>query len=253
MALGLLTGAEAADLGHGGMKDYGYSYPAIASPSWYVRIDGGYGVHDAPVMVDGGIHDLTDTSIGGAWTIGGGIGRYFSESVRGDVTVDHRFDADVEGINGQPGQGKRTFGLSSTVALANVYYDFGNRSHFTPYIGAGLGFVHHETSKGTAVGANCGQTCVITGDDNWHVAGALMAGFSVQLTGHRGHAMSHGSIKDVVVESNRGLHLDAGYRFLYLGETTGGRVVCPNDTCKGPTVENIHAHEFRLGLRYDLR
>ena len=68
-----------------------------------------------------------------------------------------------------------------------------------------------------------------------------------------------GGIKDgpVAVDSGRGLYLDVGYRFLYLGETATGPVSLTNTSgtivSRDPTVEDIHAHEFRVGLRYDLR
>ena len=79
---------------------------------------------------------------------------------------------------------------------------------------------------------------MVDGHDDWGVAGALMAGFSSQLRDR--------------------LHFDAGYRFLYLGATTTGAArVTHNGTnvpvSRDPTIEDIHAHEFRMGLRYDIR
>ena len=40
------------------------------------------------------------------------------------------------------------FGVKNMVALANLYYDFDTRSHFTPYLGVGLGFARNTTSAG---------------------------------------------------------------------------------------------------------
>ena len=64
-----------------------------------------------------------------------------------------------------------------------------------------------------------------------------MAGFSVQL--------------------RERMALDAGYRFLYLGETaTGSGSDRQGAVHIVPTIRrssNIHAHEFRVGLRYDFR
>jgi len=71
--------------------------------------------------------------------------------------------------------------------------------------------------------------------------------------------MSAGGIKDgpVAVSAGRNLYLDVGYRFLYLGETATGEVTMNDATgtqvSRDPTVEDIHAHEVRVGLRYDLR
>lgn len=259
LAIGTVSSAGAADLGGysgGGLKDYGYQPQAVAAnPSFYLRLDGGIARHDKPVMVEDGVADLTDTSMGRAWTLGGGIGYYFARNIRGDLTWDHRFKADVSGYRYDVAQltaadchagdplalsqsscyGTRQVGLKSDVFLANLYYDFDCRCHITPYIGAGLGFVRHSVSSGTVVNAS-GVAGDIDGASSTHVAAALMGGFSVQL--------------------RERLALDAGYRFLYLGETaTGpvrdrqGGVTIAND----PTIENIHAHEFRVGLRYDFR
>ena len=84
-----------------------------------------------------------------------------------------------------------------------------------------------------------------------------MAGFSAKLRG--GESVQEGSFKDAPVQgsSGRNLYLDVGYRFLYLGETATGPVTLINTAgtlvSRDPTVEEIHAHEFRVGLRYDLR
>ena len=172
--------------------------------------------------------------------------------------------SDAEGTLADPLatlEGVRRFGLSSTVALANIYYDFDNRSRFTPYVGVGLGFVHHSTKDG-AVDSGCLGTCTATieGNSSWHVAAALMAGVSVNLLGHREQAMT--SIKDAPVyttSAGRALLLDVGYRFLYLGETQTGPVTfncggpCAQTVSDDPTVESVHAHEIRVGLRYNLR
>jgi opacity protein-like surface antigen len=275
MALGavLILGgvsAEAADLygGRGGsLRDYGYTPAMIERPgaSWYVRMDVGVLNFDTPIMQEHGIYDLVDTSIDRAWTLGGGFGTHFTRSVRGELTVDHKFESDVEGrlFNSSATlPGMRKFGLTSTLLLASIYYDFtGFSNRFTPYIGAGLGGVHHRTSAGT-VTSGCGCTGTIASNDDWHVAGALMAGVSVVLRGGEPAVAGGGSIKDapVIVDSGRALRLDLGYRFLYLGEVETGEVRATLNgpptsvvTAKDPTVENIHGHEFRVGLRYDIR
>lgn len=237
--LGGIGGAGAADLYGGSIKDGGYMPAIAASPTWYVRLDGGFAGHDKPVMLEDGIYDLIGTSIGSTWTLGGGIGRYFTQSIRGDITYDHRFEADVKGTNAATPPptfpGIRKFGLESDVILANLYYDFDTRSRFTPYVGVGLGVVHHQTIVGKTIDT-CGTcTSKIKEAGNWDVAGALMAGFSVSL------------------RSN--LYFDAGYRFLYMGETKAGNIIdtAGPEISRGPTVEDIHAHELRFGLRYDIR
>ncbi|MEO1720504.1 MAG: outer membrane beta-barrel protein, partial [Pseudomonadota bacterium] len=238
---------HAADLNFkGSIKDDGAYIPSAQSAArWYVRLDGSYANHDDPILVEQGIDTLTESSIENTWTFGGGIGVYFTDSLRGDLTYERRFEADVRGDLNHPNAtlpGTRKFGLKSDLFLANMYYDFDNRSRFTPYIGAGLGFVRHTTTKGTVESCGC-VTGEIAGKDTWHVAAALMAGAQIKLF--------------------RGLSLDTGYRFLYLGEAETGavsitdRTVSPGVTTGAtevsddPIVEDLHAHEFRIGLRYD--
>jgi opacity protein-like surface antigen len=238
--------ATAADLGNGrggSLKDYGYTPQMATSPaaSWYVRFDVGHARFDDPIMVEDGRFDLTNTAIDETWTLGGGIGMYFSNKWRGDITVSHLFDTDARGTlqAGSSINGERRFGFDSTVVLANIYYDFDRGGRINPYLGLGLGVAHNRTKTGSVSDA-CGCTGTIESGDERHVAAAAMAGVSIALRDR--------------------LHFDAGYRFLYLGEVATGPIratttALPVTTyvSNDPTVENIHAHEFRVGLRYDIR
>ncbi len=226
------TGAAgAADLISGGMKDYGYR-PALAAPaSWYLRLDGGYAIHGEPTITGAGT-TFTRPGIGDTWSFGAGFGRYLSSHLRTDLTVDHRFEADAHGRNVAAGAtfpGTHRFGFESSVLLANLYYDFKRGGGFNPYVGAGLGMANNQTSVGgTQTGGSIGEA------SNWGLAGALMAGFTVTLS--------------------QNLNFDAGYRFLYLGDTKTGDIRNAAGTVvSGPSVDDIHAHEFRFGLRWDVR
>ena len=264
LLVGSASVASAADLGGyrgGSMKDSGYAPQMLQSsgPAWYFRLDAGVARHDNPYMLEDGVAELTGTKMDKTWTLGGGVGYYFNKHVRGDLTYDHRFKSDVQGyrydvsqnqpvgfdcdgnaLNGPQSSchGNRSFGLKSDVFLANLYYDFDCRCGFTPYVGAGLGFVKHKTTAGTVTDTvnGTGITGTVESGSSTHVAAALMTGVSFQV--------------------RERMNIDAGYRFLYLGETAtgavrdnaGGVLIAPD-----PTVEQIHAHEFRVGLRYDFR
>lgn len=245
--IGCVQGASAADLYGGSLKDGPMVMPAPAMPSWYARVDGMYGAFDTPVVTENGIWDLTDSKIGNTWGVGGGVGVYFGRGFRGDVTVEHNFNSDVNTVLADPNSplpGVRTFSLASTYALANLYYDFDMGNRFTPYVGVGLGFTHNETGAGTVTDL-CGCLSGTTsGATENHVAGALMAGVSWKLRDR--------------------LSLDAGYRFLYLGEAQSGPVTATYTAAHGgsaagstisqdPLVDEIHEHQFRFGLRYDIR
>ncbi|MEL6872415.1 MAG: outer membrane beta-barrel protein [Pseudomonadota bacterium] len=241
VAISFSASAVAADLNtksYGSMKDTGYMPAIVTQPSWYVRLDGAYAAYDTPVLVEQGIDTLTESSMDNSFAFGGGFGKYFSNNLRADVTYERRFEADVQGnLNHSSAtlQGTRKFGLESDLFMASLYYDIDRGNRFNPYIGVGLGAVRHKTTAGTVESCNC-TTGEIASAEKWSVAAALMAGFSLKLRSR--------------------LHLDAGYRFLYLGHAetgeitvTGGSVTVSDD----PTVEDIHAHEVRVGLRYDIR
>lgn len=263
--IGTATAAQSADL-YGGVTNDGYyagsmkdTVVAPIGPTWYLRVDGSYASYDTPDMTEDNLFDLTETDIDTTWSIGGGIGKYFSSTIRGDITYEHRFEADAQGnlpdrLVALPGF--RYFGIESDVILANLYYDFDRYGRINPYIGVGLGVTFNKTTQGTVVDCGC-VTGTIEEGDTTHVAAALMAGFTAKIRGgHGGASAGHfGSIKDAPVSIDRGLYLDVGYRFLYLGEAETGPVRANfggPTVSQDPTVDNIHAHEIRVGLRYEI-
>src|SRR5262249_23637396 len=160
---------------------------------------------------------------------------YFSCNIRGDITVDHRFESDMQGFNANPwapNYGMMKWGFESTAVLANVYYDFNPGARITPYIGFGLGSVYNQISAGKGTVAQAagdpaavGPPTTGGGNSNWHVAAAAMTGFVFNLTDR--------------------LKFDTGYRFLYMGATKTGQTANSFGGTGGPiTVDNLHAHEF---------
>ena len=198
-----------------------------------------------------------------AWGIGGGVGMYLFRNIRGDLTWDHSFASDVTGTAGaniigatEAAKGNYIHSKSPykrDLFLANLYYDFDMGGRFTPYVGGGIGFVRNNVGAGTLTQDNTGLSGTVDSHTSTHVAGALMAGFSVQLTG--GHSTACcASVKDapVVVDSGRGLMLDVGDRFLFLGDAKTGDTHFAGHR-RRPVVEDLHAHEVRVGLRYNLQ
>jgi opacity protein-like surface antigen len=254
LILGGTQGALAADLyGGSSLKDAPVMAPMpAASAGWYIRADGGYNWYTNPnLSVDG--FTIENTSLDGAWSVGGGIGRYFGHGFRGDITVDHLFDSGAQGSLYECDcfVGNAKFDFSSTVVLANIYYDFNRGGRFVPYIGAGIGFAHNETSSGT-VETPCGCDATIDKGSSNQFAAAAMAGVSWRIRG--GETTYVGGLKDepVAVSNGHALYLDVGYRFLYLGDVKTGDITWNPGEVVDPEIKNITAHQIRVGLRYDL-
>lgn len=242
LVAGSVASASAADLYGGSIKDGYMPVPTQAPSSWYIRGDVGHARYDRPTMIESGRFDLTGAEIDDQWSVGLGLGYYFSRNVRADLTWDYRFETDARGSVAPPlvnFPGERSFGLKSNVFLANLYYDIDLRSRFTPYVGIGIGFAQNKTTSGSVPdNCACGFTnVVIEGASKWSVAGALMTGVSWNVRDR--------------------LHLDAGYRYLYLGEAHTGIITGTGGLGGGtdgdPVVKDLWAHEFRVGLRYDIR
>ena len=246
------AGAFAADLNGGSIKDSGYMPPmAQRASGLYLRGDFSAGWTDFGSMTEPPAYTLSDARIGNSRYWGGGIGYYFSPNVRGDLTLDGSNTASARGTvhdGVATVQGERQFGVKHLVGLANLYYDFDMRSRFTPYLGVGLGFARNTTTAGSIniIGCDTGPTgapnCAANFDGaaKTNAAGALMAGFSAKL----GDRWS----------------LDAGYRFLYLGDahtgdimiTRAAPVVGAPASTPDPVIHDMYDHQFRVGLRMDV-
>lgn len=251
---GAATSAGAADLGS--LKDD--AMPGeMGTARWYLRADLGYAWFRNPdaseVDLAGNQFDLSGESMDNSWFAGGGIGVYFSDRLRADVTVERiwntQFHANNEGVSAPFAPGDRQFDINSTVVLANLYYDFALHSGFDPYVGAGIGWAHNKAHNGFWTGCTCSGE-IASGDES-DFAWALMAGLTIDLGRHE-----MGSIKDDGMTSDRetGWKLDVGYRYLNFGDVHTGQLINDQQVPVGgdPDVKDMAAHEVRVGLRYDI-
>lgn len=141
------------------------------------------------------------------------------------------------------------FDVSSTVVLANLYYDFNRGGRFIPYIGAGIGYAHNSTSSGTF--SDCVCTTEFDGKSKDNFAAAAMAGVSWRIRGGQTTYVSGMKDEPVAVSSGNALYLDFGYRFLYLGDAETAAYTADTTTSE-EKLKSITAHQLRVGLRYDL-
>ncbi len=225
MLLGMSGMAFSADFDNGrySMKDGDVELSSGHDRQWYVRGDVGYGLNldgevSDSIIAQGLAPAFINTDWDEAWSIGGGIGLYINPRIRLDFTLDYRMNADVFSQLPPPATlplAAFTAEMDSLVGLANVYYDFDFGSRFTPYVGAGIGFVHHSFD---------GED---TNDDDADLAWALMAG--------------------VAVDFGENWKVDVGYRYLDMGDV---KLDDRKGSGKRFLMDEIETHEIRVGVRY---
>lgn len=250
-SLTVISAAQAADLSAPPLA------PAEAEPAsemlewgagWYLRGDLSYS--DTRVgSLDMNGAGLRNVRTSPAWSAGAGVGYKFFDYFRMDVTVDYRTRVGLDS-SGTP----MTCGLQvcdvatntrfrNTLGLVNAYVDLGKYWRITPYVGAGAGlsYNHMGTTFGTVtypVGTIPGTQIIgVNGASKTQFAWALMAGAGIALDNHA--------------------TLDLGYRYVSIGNAASQPYELPivgggaNVAYRGEA-KNLRAHEFRIGLRYQI-
>ncbi len=244
----------------GGMKDSvvvenGMAIPAPVpmeeTATWYIRGDLGFGWHGNSSGSHNALNapNATVSDIDSSLSIGGGIGYYFTQNFRADLTFDHRTKA---GTNGTRIMDMTNNGpdLKSQALLANIYYDFNPSSRFSPYLGGGIGLAFNELNiRGSASNFTDPATGITVSQyalDDHTTEFAAMAAVGV----------------NIALKEN--LFLDIGYRYNYLGESkmtysrtetvpgVGGAAATTTTSTNTLSLGSMDVHELRLGLRYDL-
>ena len=186
-----------------------------------------------------------------------GIGAYITPRLRGDITADFRSQSDLEistnytypspnAGNTINGLVRETFKTNTAVVMVNGYFDILPRGLFTPYVGAGIGFVYNDVARSSyklasevdGVGATVAQTLLANSgkDTSVTLAAALMAGVSF--------AFDHRWV------------LDVGYRAQYLGGDTSSTISIVNPPAapqfSKATMGDHWEHQVRVGVRFNI-
>ncbi len=272
LALTATTQAVAADFGASIKDNYAPSYASPAVGPCYVRGDFGYSASQDPdvkwpvnngVFADNGNGDaivtsdeitstfvtdaVSNVSLDNTWLAEGGLGcGSGSRGFRGEITLGYRGDRELEGEPGLYDPGPPVGGpepggpgiplddplhtsIQTYTLMLNVYKDLGNYNRFVPYIGAGIGLAVHDVEEVYFTG-NPALTNRIEGDRDVSFAWSLMAGVGYQI-------------------SDRAI-LDVGYRYIDMGSAQSGRVDTAGFTNPAVKIDDIAAHEVKLGVRY---
>lgn len=219
--------------------DMPYYPPVIEIPdvdygiggSFYLRGSAGLNLHWArevnkPLL--GETYEVNQLGYGYSW--GAGFGYETGYGPRFDLTLDsvETVGVRITKADGDPDDGDYTMMLRSTVALANVYYDFSlGTNGFGPsnggafgYVGAGAGAAWNQAQVSAPFGFTTPTGTNVT------PAAALMAGVGYDM----------GT-----------LVADLGYRALYLRQINNWPATDPEAYYE---IDNSWIHEVRGTLRY---
>ena len=216
--------------------------------SWYLRGDIGFSNQKVNKLTNpAATSSIVQSSYGfdAAPTIGLGIGYYYNDWLRFDVTGEYRGRANFHGSEiyaTSPARSTDEYGGSKSewLFLFNGYVDLGTWNRVTPFVGAGVGFsrnsIHNFQDACHNCGGNVGFTGISFAEDRskWNFAWALHAGLAYKVS------------KNFVVELS--------YRYLDMGKAETGALVAfdGSGTISGSTFDKLTSHDVRLGLRFNL-
>jgi opacity protein-like surface antigen len=223
--------------------------PVLEASGWYLRGDVGVSSYDGGKFSSPDLPpaQFFGTDLGAGAFAGVGVGYQFNSWLRADVTGDYRGDSRFDALSSRTryteGYSQDRGKLQSSTLLLNGYIDLGTWGGITPYVGAGIGVaqnrLHNYSGQVVCLTIACGdptvgasyplgpqpKTFVPTGTRT-NLAWALMAGASMELM--------------------PGVLLDAGYRYVNLGEARTKL----DQYGVGTRTKDLRAHEIRLGVRY---
>ena len=209
--------------------------PVEIGNGWYLRGDIGYSVETDGEGDDysvGGVPGgFDDSRIDSEFSGSIGVGYQFTDFLRADVTADYS-EGDFTGSSASGpcavlGPCSAEADLDTIGLMANAYVDLGTFVGITPYLGAGIGATHTDWGPVTVTSDATGLSATLTGERDWRLTYALMAGASYDLS--------------------KSLKLDLGYRY---SNVAGGDFFA-GDGVEGDD-DGFSKHEIRAGLRYML-
>lgn len=316
-ALGLaLLGAAAApalagdwNTGAPGIKDMrGVAAVPVPAPQpipvhkaeWYFRADFGYGFAGGRDASETGMqYGLLDSpgttgpepfgnrsswfnnEFDTFYTMGGGVGYYFSDRVRGDITLEaisqgtaridgverydvHAFDTTVappvygrlEDAAGNPTTRASVYVSDSTklttyLAMLNGYYELGRLHGLSPYVGAGLGVAYHHISRRHQTNeTECDLTTAPPCQSEF-----LQASYS-SASKQTGYGLAAALTAGLTYSVTDITSLDLNYRYLYVeGTDVRLNIIDGNGTQHRSTVTigETSEHQLRAGLRFNVQ
>ncbi len=166
---------------------------------------------------------------------GAGVGYYFNEWLRFDITGEYRGSANYHGYGTYPGGSNEYRGRKKEwVGLVNAYADLGTWNRLTPFVGAGVGFAYNTISSFMDVNTPTGGVYYAESGSKFNFAWALHAGVAYKVTPN--------------------FSVELAYRYLNLGKAetgTGQSFDGSNANGRPFTFDKLVSHDIMLGLRFN--
>ena len=176
-----------------------------------------------------------------------GVGAYFAPRFRGDITLDFRGKQGVDASstyaytsttapgNTVNGVVRETLRVRGVVSMVNGYFDILPRGAFSPYVGAGVGFVYYDLGRTQFNQETTAARCVPDLQQRHQVH---RLGPGRRAHGRRLFSLDHRWA------------LDVGYRAQYLGETSVE--MTPSGEPSKATIGDHWEHQVRVGMRWNI-
>ncbi len=113
-----------------------------SAEGFYVGADAGMSFPFSTKVKIDGVNDKLKTKFDNGFVGDAIVGYDFGNNIRGEFDFGYR-NFDIEKVQGVKVNG----GLDSYAFMGNVYYDFNNKTKFTPFVGAGAGLAYNKLDK----------------------------------------------------------------------------------------------------------
>ena len=133
--------------------------------------------------------------------------------------------------------------VDGTVWMANAYYDLTTHRGFTPYVGAGLGFVWNELDRT--------HTTTVTSCELESPCGGTSTVYSTTATNHANTiSLAAAAMVGLSYDVSEITTIDVGYRYLYLGGTDFSTTI--DGVASRLSIGDQSVHQIRAGLRFNV-